>query len=298
MTVQTPRATPGEAHTRSDEELRRTAWRIRRHALEMVAKEGFGYLGQALSSAEIAAVLYGDALRADTDRLVLSPGHYAITHYAACAEVGLLDPAELGTYGDDGSRLESISTEQTPGLAATCGSLGQGLSVAAGIALAQRLQSTGRHTYAFVSDGEMEEGQVWEAAMFAAHHRLSSLSVVLDRNNSQVDGTTESVTTLEPVLDKWLSFGWAAVAVDGHDVSALRAGLQKIRDDPRPGVVVAATWTLSGLAEVIPDEADGHFLKVSAAQVDRARFLLDEAERTAAPVDPAPWQVRRLVTLQ
>ncbi|MFD9741652.1 transketolase [Umezawaea sp. NPDC059074] len=269
---------------RSDEDLRRMAWRVRRHALDMVAKEGFGYLGQALSSAEIAAVLYGDALDPDVDRLVLSPGHYAITHYAACAEIGLLDEAELATYGDDGGRLEAIGTERTPGLAATCGSLGQGLSVAAGIALAQRLQATGRRTYAFLSDGEMEEGQVWEAALFAAHHGLSGLTVVLDRNNSQVDGATESVTTLEPVPDKWRAFGWAVVAVDGHDVAALRAAVEEVRADPRPGIVIASTWTLSGLADVIPDEADGHFLKVSADQVDRARVLLDEAERTAAPV--------------
>src|SRR5882757_6119607 len=112
-----------------DEDLRRAAWRIRQRAVEMVAIEGFGYLGQALSSAELAAVLYLTALRPGHDRLVVSPGHYSIVHFAAGVEVGLVDPAELATYGKDGSRLEAIGTEQTPGLTATCGSLGQGLSV-------------------------------------------------------------------------------------------------------------------------------------------------------------------------
>jgi transketolase len=199
----------------------------------MVALEGFGYLGQALSSAELASVLYLAALRAGYDRLVVSPGHYSIVHFAAGVEVGLIDEAELSTYGKDGSRLEAIGTEDTPGLAATCGSLGQGLSVAAGIALAQQLATSDRHVYVLMSDGEMEEGQVWEAAMFCAHHRLGNLTVVLDRNNSQVDGPTDTVTTLEPVVDKWRAFGWAAAEVDGHDVVAIGEALRSLGKDPR-----------------------------------------------------------------
>ena len=159
--------------------LRQAAWRIRRRAVDMVALEGFGYLGQALSSAELAAVLYLTALRIGYDRLVVSPGHYSIVHFAAGVEVGLIDEAELSTYGKDGSRLEAIGTEDTPGLAATCGSLGQGLSVAAGIALAQRLAASDRHVYVLMSDGEMEEGQVWEAALFCAHHRLGNINPAL-----------------------------------------------------------------------------------------------------------------------
>lgn len=162
----------------------------------MVAREGFGYLGQALSAAELFASLYVGALTPD-DELVVSPGHYAIAHYAAGVEVGRIDEAELATYGVDGSRLESIGTERTPGLSVTCGSLGQGLSVAAGLALGAKLQDASKFTYAVVSDGEMEEGQTWEAALFAAHHGLSKLIVLLDRNDSQVDGPTHTVTTLE-----------------------------------------------------------------------------------------------------
>lgn len=270
-------------------ELRRAAWRIRRRALDMVALQGFGYLGQALSSAELFAVVYLDALRQGVDDLVVSPGHYAIVHYAAAVELGLLDESELATYGVDGSRLESIGTERTPGLSATCGSLGQGLSVAAGLALSASLRGQSSRTYALVSDGEMEEGQLWEAAMFAAHHRLSNLVVVLDRNDSQVDGPTHTVTTLEPVEDKWRAFGWNAITVDGHDVAAVRAAIASSLDSARPTVVVARTWTLSGLQHLLPDEADGHFLKVNSDQVRQCRAELLAAESEARTLAPAPW---------
>jgi transketolase len=263
----------------------------------MVAKEGFGYLGQAMSGAELAAVLYGAALGPD-DRLVISPGHYWVLHFAAGVERGLFEESELLAYGDTGSLLESIGTERTPGLAATCGSLGQGLSVAAGLTLSHKIRGSQRRTYALASDGEMEEGQLWEAALFAAHHGLSKLTALLDRNNSQVDGPTEAITTIEPVIDKWRSFGWAAVAVDGHDVNAVRRAVVKVREDPRPGVVIGSTWTLSGLVDVVSDESDGRFLKVSQDQIQRATKLFIEAERTAARVEPAPWSRQPALTDQ
>jgi transketolase len=271
------------------EALRRAAWRIRQRAVDMVAIEGFGYLGQALSAAELAAVLYLTALRPGYDRLVVSPGHYSIVHFAAGAEVGLVDEAELETYGKDGSRLEAIGTEYTPGLTATCGSLGQGLSVAAGLALALKLANSDRHVYVLMSDGEMEEGQVWEAALFSAHQGLGNLTVVLDRNNSQVDGPTETVTTLTPIAGKWGAFGWAAAEVDGHDVGSIRDSLAALRADPRPSVLIGSTWTLSGLSSVLPDEADGHFLKLSPDVVELARKICANGEATAARVPGRSW---------
>lgn len=284
-----PAATPAAGDRQfSDDDIRRAAWRIRRRALDMVAREGFGYLGQALSAAELFASLYVGALTPD-DELVVSPGHYAIAHYAAGVEVGRIDEAELATYGVDGSRLESIGTERTPGLSVTCGSLGQGLSVAAGLALGAKLQDASKFTYAVVSDGEMEEGQTWEAALFAAHHGLSKLIVLLDRNDSQVDGPTHTVTTLEPVTDKWAAFGWDVRAVDGHDVGQLRAAVRAAQETSAPSVIVAKTWTLSGLDHILPDEADGHFLKVSPDQIAQARKHLVEAEKEARKVEPAPW---------
>jgi transketolase len=188
--------------------LERLAARIRANATRMVAIQGFGYLGQALSSAEIFAALFGSGvMRPGYDRFVLSPGHYAIVLYAVAAEVGLLDPAELAAYGSDGALLEAVSTERTPLLDLTCGSLGQGLSGAIGFALAARFARDDRRVFAFLSDGEMEEGQVWEAAMFAAHHKLDRLVVVLDANQSQVDGPIDAITTIEPLGDKWRAFG-------------------------------------------------------------------------------------------
>lgn len=237
------------------------ALRIRLRAVRMVAPHGFGYLGQALSSAEQVAALFA-VLRPGVDRLVCSPGHYVIGPFAAAGELGLLDEALLETYGQNGSPLEAIGTERSPLFDHTCGSLGQGLSAAAGYALADRMAGRDARTFAMVSDGEVEEGQVWEAAMFAAHHRLSALTVLLDANNSQVDGPVDTITTIEPLADKWTAFGWHAQDVDGHDLDALLAAVAQAGEDPRPAVVVCRTSTLHGV-ESLPADADGHFIRLS-----------------------------------
>lgn len=245
--------------------LRELAARIRLASVRMVAIEGFGYLGQALSAADLFAVLFGARLVGrGAGRFVLSAGHYAIALYAAAAETGLLDPAELARYGRDGALLEAISTERTPLLDLTCGSLGQGLSGSLGLALADRLAGSERRTYAFLSDGELEEGQVWEAAMFAAHAGLDRLTVVLDANGSQVDGPVASVTTLESIVAKWRAFGWRAAEVDGHDVGAVADALEQVGAAAAPGIVVARTDTFGGL-ESLPDSLDRHFIKLTPA---------------------------------
>lgn len=259
-------------------ELRRLAARVRLAATRMVALQGFGYLGQALSSAEIFAVLFGGVLRPGWDRFVLSPGHYVIAFYAVAAELGLVDPADLETYGMDGARLEAISTERTPLLDLTCGSLGQGLSGAIGLALAARFASEDRRVYAFLSDGEMQEGQVWEAAMFAAHQRLGGLTAIIDANNSQVDGPVTSVTTLEPLADKWRAFGWEAFDLDGHDVTALARALAAERSD-RPRVLIARTHIL-GRMDAIPPTVDGHFIKLDSTL---QAAIVAELEAAAGP---------------
>jgi len=252
---------------------RELARSIRRRAVQMIRPQGFGYLGQALSSAESIATLYTRHLRPDVDRFVLSPGHYVISAYSAAAEKGLLSDDDLATYGQDGSALESIGTERTPLLALTCGSLGQGLSGAAGFALADQLRGRqDRRVYVLVSDGELEEGQVWEAAMFAAHRGLGSITVLLDANNSQVDGPVDEITTLEPIADKWTAFGWHAQDVDGHDVVALDSAFELAAADPRPSIIIARTSITHGIA-AIPDDSDGHFIKLPA---DLAVVALEE----------------------
>jgi transketolase len=248
---------------------------IRSRAARMVSRHGFGYFGQALSSAETFAVLAAHWWRPQVDDLVISPGHYIICAYAIGAELGLLDEAELDTYGEDGSALEAIGTESSPVVSLTCGSLGQGLSGAVGFALANRMRGNDARTYAVVSDGELEEGQTWEAAMFAGHHGLDRLIVLLDANDSQVDGPISTITTIEPIADKWRAFGWDAYDVDGHDVAAVHGAIADAATSARPAVVIARTSTLHGV-DALPDDADGHFIKLPAELASR---VITELER-------------------
>ncbi len=250
----------------------RLATAIRLRAVRMVAPLGFGYLGQALSSAEQVAALF-TVLRPGRDRLVCSPGHYVIAIFAAAAELGILDEEAVRGYGQDGSPVEAIGTERSPVADYVCGSLGQGLSAAAGFALSDRLRKHDRRTFAMVSDGELEEGQVWEAAMFAAHHRLSRLTVLLDANNSQVDGPVDTITTIEPIAAKWAAFGWDAVDLDGHDVGAVIRALTGAGDGDKPSVLINRTSTTHGL-HCLPPDADGHFIKLPPELAARAEAEL------------------------
>lgn len=251
------------------EDVARLATGIRLRAVEMVAPHGFGYLGQALSAAEQVAAFFGHA-RPGLDRLVCSPGHYVIGPFAAAVELGLLDESAIGRYGQDGSPIEAIGTENSPVFDYTCGSLGQGLSAAVGFALGDRLHGSPARTYALISDGELEEGQLWEAALFAAHHRLGTVTALLDANNSQVDGPVDTITTLEPIAGKWEAFGWHAVELDGHDAAAIGAALaaaDAVAD--RPSVLICRTSTVHGL-DCLPADADGHFIKLPPALADAA----------------------------
>jgi transketolase len=248
---------PGTGWTVPDP--RELALRIRLRAVRMVAPQGFGYLGQALSSAEQVAAAFASA-RPGVDRLVCSPGHYIIGPFAAAAELGLIE--DLSGYGQNDSVFEAIGTERSPVVDYTCGSLGQGLSAALGFALADRFAGSDARTFTMVSDGELEEGQVWEAALFAAHHRLDRLVVLLDANNSQVDGPVDSITTLEPIAAKWSAFGWHVLDLDGHDVSALCDALaEAAARHGQPSMLVCRTSTRHGL-DCLPPDADGHFIKL------------------------------------
>jgi len=251
---------------------KRLATSIRLRAVRMVATQGLGYLGQALSSAEQVAALFA-VMRPGRDRLVCSPGHYVIGIFAAAAELGLLSEEEVSMYGQNGSPVEAIGTERSPVADYVCGSLGQGLSAAAGFALSDRLRDQDRRTFAMVSDGELEEGQVWEAAMFAAHHRLSRLTVLLDANNSQVDGPVDTITTIEPIAAKWMAFGWDAVDLDGHDVGAVIQALAGTGQGNRPRVLINRTSTTHGL-RCLPPDADGHFIKLPPDLAARAEAEL------------------------
>ena len=270
MSATTRVSDPGAQWTVDDPARLATAIRLR--AVRMVAPQGFGYLGQALSSAEQVAALF-TVMRPGRDRLVCSPGHYVIGIFAAAAELGLLDENAARAYGQNGSPVEAIGTERSPVADYVCGSLGQGLSAAAGFALSDRLKHRERRTFAMVSDGELEEGQVWEAAMFAAHHKLARLTVLLDANNSQVDGPVDTITTIEPIAAKWEAFGWDAVDLDGHDVDAVIKALAEAGQGDKPSVLINRTSTTHGL-QCLPPDADGHFIKLPPDLAARAEAEL------------------------
>jgi transketolase len=211
--------------------LRHCAWRIRRYALRMGEVQGQGYIGQALGWADVLAVTYGHALKLrpaeptweGRDRFLLSHGHYAIAHYAALIEAGIVPEAELETYGSDDSRLPmSGMATYTPGMEMSGGSLGQGLPIAVGMALALRHLGNPAVVYDSMSDGELDEGSIWEAAMGAAHHQLGNLICLVDINNQQADG---QILGFEPLVDKWLAFGWQVQRVDGNDLPAMIASI-------------------------------------------------------------------------
>ena len=202
--------------------------------------------------------------------LVCSPGHYIIGVFAAARELGLLDDRALATYGQDGSSLEAIGTERSPVVDLVCGSLGQGLSGGAGFALSAQMRGeTQSRVFVLLSDGELEEGQIWEAAMFAAHRNLDNLVVLLDANDSQVDGPVSAITTIEPIAAKWSSFGWTPFEVDGHDFEAVRQAIASAVAEPHPSVVIARTSTVHGL-DCLPSDADGHFIKLPPQLADAA----------------------------
>ena len=218
--------------------LEKHAHNIRRYALRMGEVQGQGYIGQALGMADILAVAYCHALKfkpddpewEGRDRFLLSHGHYAIAHYAALIEAGIISEAELETYGCDDSRLPmSGMATYTPGMEMSGGSLGQGLTIAVGMALGLRLKDNPAFVYNSMSDGELDEGATWEAAMAAAHHALSNLICLVDVNNQQADGNSTKVLGFEPLADKWAAFGWHVQRVNGNDIVAVKASFDAAR---------------------------------------------------------------------
>jgi transketolase len=208
--------------------LAERAHRIRRTVIRMCAGRGQGYAGQGLALADLMAALYFRELR-DHDHFVLSTGHSAIAVFAALHERGVYELDELETYGMDGSRIEESPLEGTPGFEITGGSLGQGVSQAVGMAIGERIKGTDSRVYCIVSDGELQEGQVWEAAMAAGHHRLDNLVVMVDNNRMQADGATADVMTVEPVDDKLAAFGFHARRVDAHSLDEILAAFDEAR---------------------------------------------------------------------
>ena len=259
--------------------------RIRGYALHMGEVQGQGYIGQALGVADILAVAYGDQLRfrpedphwEDRDRFLLSIGHYAIAIYAALAEAGTIPLDELDTYGSDDSRLPmSAMACYTPGVEISGGSLGHGLTVATGMALGLRHRGNPARVFNLLSDGELDEGSTWEAAMACAHHGLENVTAIVDVNALQADGPTAGVLRTEPVLDKWQAFGWHALRVDGNDIPALVAAFDEIAEHRgSPSVIICDTRIGYGVP-LLMEREKAHFMRVEEHEWQIARTQLEE----------------------
>lgn len=298
--------------------VRAIAGGIRRRVLEHVLAHDGGYMSQACSSAELFAMLYGHVLRlgpseapleprpflgvpgagrrftsgADyhgaagptLDRFVFSPAHYALVLYAALIEVGRLGERGLDHFNEDGSTVEMIGAEHSPGVETTTGSLAQALSQAGGIALARKRRGDTGRVWVMMSDGEFQEGQTWEAIEALARFGLDNVRVVVDANGQQCDGVLEPVATQAPLADRIRAFGASADAVDGHDLDALREAMGRATD--RPHVVVALTDPARGLP-LLGERAPGlHYLRFTSA-AEKERYQAAYAALTLAPAGAA-----------
>jgi transketolase len=242
---------------------------IRRIVIEQSKRAHVGHIGSALSIADLLAVLYGGQLRHDgndRDRFILSKGHAALALYAALELVGRLNAGTVEAYCADGTLLGVHPEVDLPGVDFATGSLGHGLSMGVGAALAARTQHSRRRSFVLLSDAELNEGSVWEAAMFAAHHRLSNLVALVDVNRQQALGYTADVLDLEPVADRWRAFGWDVREVDGHDHDALARTLQGLDTTTgQPHVVLARTTFGKGVS-YMERRIEWHYLPMSDEQ--------------------------------
>ena len=235
-------------------ELENKAKKIRRHIIEMIAEVGSGHPGGSLSATDIITTLFFNMMRynadnpewEDRDRFVLSKGHAAPALYAALAEAGFFPINELKNLRKINSILQGHPSIITPGVEICSGSLGQGLSVANGMALAGKIDKKDYHVYVLLGDGEVQEGQIWEAAMSAAHYKLDNLTAILDRNELQIDGKTEDVMGLEPLTDKWRAFGWDVIEVNGHSFDELINAMNK--KSKKPKMIIAHTIKGKGVS--------------------------------------------------
>ena len=294
INLQTPRAVektePGAqtVAARASHVRDRANW-MRRRLLRMIVDAGQGHPGGDLSCADIVAALYFDILRIDPanptapdrDRFVLSKGHCTGALYTALAGAGFFPEAELDTYLEPLSRLNGHpGRHYLPGVETSTGPLGHGMPVAVGIAVAGQIDAAGFRVFAVTGDGELQEGSIWEAAMFAGHRGLGNLTVIVDRNRLQQGAGTEATNSLDPLPDKWRAFGWEAIEVDGHDLAALLTAFDDAalpRNKPR--VLIANTIKGKGVS-FMENQASWHHGLPNAAQYAQAIAEL-EAEMAA-----------------
>lgn len=262
------------------------AKKIRLHVLEMTSRGGSSHIGAAFSMADIVAVLYGGILNLDPtnpknpsrDRFILSKGHAGAAIYAALAETGFFPVEKLKTHYQDGSDLSGhVSHKGIPGVELSTGSLGHGLPVAAGMAKAGKLRGANHRVVVLLGDGECDEGSNWEAILFAAHHKLDNLVAIVDFNKIQSLAPVSETLGLEPFTDKWESFGWNVIEVDGHDHQNLKDGLSQNASVPgKPTCVLAHTIKGRGVS-FMENSVLWHYRTARGEEFDAARKELEEA---------------------
>lgn len=274
--------------------LRERARILRRHIVEMLHAAASGHPGGSLSAVEIVTALYfGDVLRydpahpewPDRDRFILSKGHGVPVQYAALAELGVLPKAELATLRRIDSRLQGHPVlGATPGIEASTGSLGQGLSIGLGMAWAAKLDGADWRVYVLLGDGECQEGQVWEAAMAAGHQQLDNLVAIVDYNKFQLDGAIADIIGLEPLAAKWQAMGWLTREVDGHDVGAVLEALRWAQRAGAPACVIAHTVKGKGVSFMEGDNAY-HGVAPSDEELPRALAELEVLKAAERSID-------------
>lgn len=261
-------------------ELEEMARRIRRDVIQMIHANQSGHLGGALGAAELLSVLYFETMKhkpeqpdwEERDRFVLSNGHICAALYSAMARSGYFPIEELLTFRKINSRLQGHpSRTELPGIESASGPLGQGLSIANGMALGVKKRYPDTNVYCLVGDGEIQEGQFWEAAMTSAHYKLNNLALIVNWNGLQIDGDVRDVKNIDPLQDKFASFGWNVVEIDGHSIEEIRAAFAKFtsRREEKPFVIIARTLMAKGV-KFMEDQAIWHGKVPSPEEVEKA----------------------------
>lgn len=269
----------------SSVDLRQKALEIRKEALNMIYEGKTGHTGGSLSETDILVTLFYSVMNFDAnhpkwperDRFVLSKGHSVEAYYVILADLGYLPKEELKTFSKFGTRLIGHPNNKVLGIEVNSGALGHGLSMAVGMALAAKLDKKEYRVFVLMGDGELAEGSVWEAAMAAAYYKLDNLYAIVDRNGLQISGATEDVMGLEPLADKWRSFGFAVTSVDGHDYGAIKHALMK-KTAEKPTLLIARTIKGKGVS-FMENQAKWHHGVPSEEQLAQALAELEEAAR-------------------
>jgi len=273
-------------------ELEKIAWTVRRDIIKMIAQARSGHPGGSLSSTDIMVALYFHVMNIDPknpkwegrDYFILSKGHCCPALYAVLARKGFFDAGELMTLRKFGSRLQGHPgvNKGLPGLEASTGSLGQGLSVAGGAAMAMKLDGKPNRVYCLMGDGELDEGNIWEAAMSSAHYKLSNLCGIVDFNGLQIDGKIEEVMEIRPLEKKWEAFGWNTILADGHSIKELTAAFDKAKSHTAgPTVIIAKTVKGKGVS-FMENAASWHGTAPKKEEAEKALKELEKKEKVWA----------------